>query len=187
MANVKIQINSNATKQMKALVDKLDTFPNRIASAQQSALHRSVEDIYTRLGRISMAAFHLKLDIQPSGALGYKLSVSPPPRRKIGKSGRSPYYAAVIFIKGRPGGQTLRSKSGKKMKLRQASVRDGYPKYLQEAKLSSMPSNEARIKQEMRESVLKNLEYAIKRFGFGPRGGATGLEDLPRIRSRAGG
>lgn len=187
MANVKIKINSNATKQMQALINKIDTFPNRIASVQQSALYRSIEDIYTRLGRISDAAFHLKMDITESGPLGYKISLSPPKMRKVGKNGRSPYYAAVIFIKGRPGGQTLRSKSGKKMKLRPSSVRAGYPKYLQEAKLSAMPSNEARIKQEMRESVLRNLEYAIKRFGFGPRGGATGLEDLPRVRSRSGG
>ena len=187
MANVKIQINSNATKQMQNVINKLDSFPNRIASAQQSALVRSIPDVYTSLSRLSSAAYHIEYDIKESGPLGYKLTLSPPNKGKKTQDGSQAYYAVLMFIKGRPGGQILRSRSGKMMKLRDESVRKGYPEYLRQAKLGSMPNNEDRIKRELRETVLKNIEYVLKRFGFGPQGGAAGLEDLPRIRSRSGG
>lgn len=186
MSNIKIKINSNATKQMQAIINKIDTFPNRIASAQQSALIRSIPAIYTSLGRMSSAAYHIDFDIQQSGALGYKMTLKPPNKGRKSKDGNEAYYAVLMFIKGRPGGQILRSRSGKMMKLRDESVRKGYPEYLRQVKLGSMPNNEEKIKREMRETVLKNLEYVLKRFGFGPRGGTAGLEDLPRIRSRAG-
>lgn len=186
MANIKMQINSNATKQMQSVINKLDAFPNRIASAQQSAMYRSMGKIYERLGRISGAAFHLDMDIQESGPLGYKLAMKLPTKSKKNNDGSSAYYAALVFVKGRPGGQILRNKSGKMMKLREESVRQGYPRYLKEARLGAMPNNEAKIKKEMREAVLESLSYTLKRFGFGPKGGAAGLEDLPRIRTRAG-
>lgn len=186
MANLKIQINSNATRQMQAVVNKIDTFPNRIASAQQSAMFRSINTIYTRLGRMSAAVYHIDFDIQESGPLGYKLTLKPPMKGKRSKAASNPYYAALVFIKGRPGGQLLRSKSGKMMKLRDESVAKGYPEYLREARLGAMPNNEQKIKMEMREAVLESLKYTLKRFGFGAQGGTAGLEDLPRIRTRAG-
>ena len=42
---LKMQINSNVTKQMEAIINKVDTFPNRVASAQQSALYRTANNI----------------------------------------------------------------------------------------------------------------------------------------------
>lgn len=186
MSNVKIKINSNATKQMQAVISKIDTFPNRIASAQQSALIRSIPSIYTNLSRMSSAAYHIDFDIQESGPLGYTLTLKAPNKGRKSRDGSEAYYAVLMFIKGRPGGQILRSNSGKMMKLRDESVRKGYPEYLRQVKLGSMPNNEDRIKRELRETVLRNIEYVLKRFGFGPRGGSSGLEDLPTIRSRAG-
>jgi hypothetical protein len=47
-----------------------------------------------------------------------------------------------------------------------------------------MAGHEDEIKMAIREQVLKNLQYALDRFGFGPRGGTAGLIDLPRVRSR---
>lgn len=187
MSNIKLQVNSNATKQMQSLINKIDTFPNRIASIQQTALSRSVGDIYTSLYRISRAADHIDMQITESGRLGYKLTIGPQDQKRGGKNSSDAYYAALIFIKGRSGGQKVRRNNGKMMRLRDESVRQGYPKFLKEIKLSSMPNNESKIKQESREIILKNLEYAIKRFGFGPRGGAPAdLQDLPKPRSRAG-
>ena len=44
-----MQVNSNATKQMESIISKLDTFPNRIASAQQSALTRSANQLVNQM------------------------------------------------------------------------------------------------------------------------------------------
>ena len=60
-----------------------------------------------------------------------------------------------------------------------------YPKFLWTADIPSMVGHEQELKNEIKENVIKNLEYALSRFGFGPRGGATGLTDMPRMRSRA--
>ena len=182
MSNIKMKVNSNATKQMEAIIAKVDTFPNRIASIQQSSLARSRAEIARKLQRMSTGAKYLEYDIQKSGLLGYKLVIGPPQ-----KNNRKEYYAAYNFIKGRSGGQIVRAKNAKMMKLREESVRKGYPQYLSEIKLASLPSHKAQIMLEMREVVLKNLRYSADRFGFGPRGGADGLEDLPMPRSRARG
>lgn len=181
MSNIKMRVNSNATKQMEALIAKVDTFPNRIASIQQSSLARSRSEIARKLQRMNAGAKYLEYDIQQSGVLGHKLTIGPPSGNR-----NKEYYAAYNFIKGRPGGQIVRGKNGGYMKLRDESVRKGYPEYLREIKMAALPSHKAQIVLEMREIVLKNIEYSAKRFGFGPRGGSAGLEDLPMPRSRVG-
>jgi hypothetical protein len=48
-----------------------------------------------------------------------------------------------------------------------------------------MAGHEDELKRDAKSQIIKNLEYALSRFGFGPRGGATGIIDLPTVRSRA--
>ena len=177
---LKMQVNSNATKQMESVISKLDTFPNRIASAQQSALARSANQLVKQMEQRYRAAKHLQFRIDSSGVLGAKLTISPPDQANT-----NAYWAATILLKGRKGGQIVRAKRGGYMKLRQESVMKGYPPYLQKFKMGKVESQEQYIKYESRVLIIKNIKYAIERFGFGPKGGAQGLEDLSTIRSRA--
>lgn len=177
---LKMTINSNATVQLQNIVNKLDTFPNRIASAQQSALTRSQKQLIDQMSKLGKGAKYLKYNIKQKGPLGMSLEVGFPSR-----SNASEYYAALIFLKGRRGGKIIRAKSGRIMKLREESVRKGYPEYLRVVKLGPVRGKQDQFKQASRDIVLKNLKFAVQRFGFGPRGGSAGLADLPNVRSRA--
>lgn len=177
-----MKINSNATKQMKSIIDKLDTFPNRIASAQQSALIRTSNNLSQNLYRKYPASQYLDYTISTSGKLGYKLTISPARTMKTSGGGDA-YIAASVFLKGRKA-YRVKSRGNYKMILRGESS-PPYPKALWYADIPAMKGHELELKAEAKESIIKNLEYALSRFGFGPRGGSVGLADLPRMRSRA--
>lgn len=178
-----MKINSNATKQMEVIMNKIDTFPNRIASIQQSALSRSYDTIYEKIYEMSPAAKYLTVFIEESGRLGYKMTIKPDKGARTSAGGDA-YIAASVFISGRKA-YKVKAKGAYRMVLRPESV-PPYPRAMWSASIPSMKGHKDEITREAKDSVIKNLEYAIKRFGFGPRGGSTGLEDLPRIRSRAG-
>ena len=179
---LKMQINSHTTKQMQAIINKIDTFPNRIASAQQSALYRTANNIGQSMYKKYPASQYLDYTIAASGKLGYKLTIAPVKNVKT-SGGDDAYIAASVFLKGRRS-YTVTGKGRYKMRLRKASV-PPYPALIASASIPAMAGREDELKREMREQVLKNLHYALNRFGFGPRGGATGIIDLPKVRSRA--
>lgn len=179
---LKMTISSNATKQMESIMDKIDTFPNRIASAQQSALYRTANNLGQNLYRKYPTSQYLEYTIATSGKLGYKLTIAPVKNTRTSAGGDA-YIAASVFLKGRKS-YTVKSKGNYRMKLRKESV-PPYPSALWEANIPRMPGHEDELKREAKEQIVKNLQYALGRFGFGPRGGATGIIDLPRVRSRA--
>jgi hypothetical protein len=179
---LKMQINSNATKQMQAIIDKIDTFPNRVASAQQSALFRTANNLGQTLYRKYPASQYLEYTIAVSGKLGYKLTISPMKNAKT-SGGSDAYIAASVFLAGRKV-YIVKSKGDYNMKLRAKSV-PPYPAALAVANIPRMLGHEDELKRSAKDQVIKNLEYALARFGFGPRGGATGIIDLPTVRSRA--
>jgi len=178
---LKMQINSNTTKQMQNIVAKIDTFPNRIASIQQSALHRSGNNLHGKLARKFPAAYYLNYEISISGNLGYRMTITPDKQARRA-DGSSAYAAAAVFLRGRKS-YTVRAKASRYMKLREGSV-PPYPPFLETARIPRMAGRSEEIKREARDEIIKNLEYAIKRFGFGPRGGSGGLEDLRTVRVR---
>jgi hypothetical protein len=178
-----MRINSNSTKQLQAVMDKIETFPNRIASAQQSALMRTSNNLAQNLYRKYPASKYLSYEISTSGKLGYRMTISPE-KGAITSTGGDSYIAASVFLKGRKSYTVSSRRENMPMFLRDASV-PPYPRALWTANIPAMRGNSDEIKSEARKAVIKNLEYAIMRFGFGPRGGATGLVDLPRPRSRA--
>lgn len=177
-----MQINSNATKQMENVVAKIETFPNRIASIQQSALHRSGNTLHGKLTRKFPAAYYLNYEISISGNLGYRMTITPDKKART-SDGSSAYAAASVFLRGRKS-YMVRAKTSRYMALREGSV-PPYPAYLKQARIPRMAGRSEEIKREAREEIIKNLEYAIKRFGFGPRGGSGGLEDLRTVRVRS--
>lgn len=182
MLNMKV--NSNATNQMQALIGKIESFPNRIASIQQSALYKTADNISQKLVGIYPASRYLTYTISPSGPLGYKMTIAPETGART-SSGSDAYIAAAVLLKGRRA-YRVKAKGNYKMVLRPESV-PPYPRALMTANIPSMHGKSDEIKSDARRVIITNLEYAIKRFGFGPRGGSGGLSDLVIVRSRAGG
>lgn len=179
-----MKVNSNATNQMQALIGKIESFPNRIASIQQSALYRTADNISQKLYGLYPASRYLTYTISPSGPLGYKMTISPEKNAKT-SSGSDAYIAAAVLLKGRRA-YRVKAKGNYKMVLRPESV-PPYPRALVSANIPSMHGKSEEISSDARRVIISNLEYAIKRFGFGPKGGSGGLSDLPYVRSRAGG
>lgn len=165
-------------------MDKVDTFPNRIASAQQSALFRTADNLAKDLYNRFPASRYLDYEISTRGNLGFSLTITPAKGERT-STGADSYIAAAVLLKGRKA-YRVRGKRGNMMILRPASV-PPYPKALRTANIPSMQGRGEEIRLEARQLIIKNLEYAIKRFGFDQRGGSSGLEDLPFIRTRAGG
>jgi hypothetical protein len=180
---LKMNINSNATRQMEALMNKIDTFPNRIASAQQSALYRTSNNLGQKLYNRFPASRYLDFVISTRGSLGYSLTITPMKNEKT-SNGADAYIAASILLKGRKA-YTVRGKRGNLMVLRDASV-PPYPRVLRIASIPYSKGHSDEIKTEARNIIIQNLEFAVKRFGFGPLGGTSGLTDLPYVRSRVG-
>lgn len=179
-----MQVSSKSTDQMQALIGKIESFPNRIESIQQSALYRTADNISQKLVGLYPASRYLTYTISPSGPLGYKMTIAPEKNTKT-SSGSDAYIAASVLLKGRRA-YRVKAKGNYKMVLRPESV-PPYPKALITAQIPSMRGKSDEIKSDARRVIIANLEYAIKRFGFGPRGGSGGLSDLPYARSRAGG
>lgn len=183
-----MRISSNATKQMEAVINKIDTFPNRIASAQQSSLMRTASNISRNMYRKYPASRFLDYEISQSGNLGYKLTITPDKNMKT-STGAEAFIAVAVFLKGRKAYRvTSRSNVDSlnrgRMVLRKESV-PPYPRFLLTADIPAMKGREYEFRQEVKEDIIKNIRYALGRFGFGPRGGASGLSDMPSVRSRA--
>lgn len=176
-----MQINSNATKMLQNIITKLDSFPNMIASAQNRAVMRAIEVGYTKMYRYGMGASYVSFDVKTHGPLGLKITVKPD-----GVPGSREYIAGSVFLTGRRGGQIIRPRPGKKaLKLRPQSVQEGYPEFVKEVKLKAMRGNKTKIKQDLREALIFELEDALKMVGFGPRGGAPRQAvDFATMRTR---
>lgn len=163
---------------MQNILAKVDTFPNRIASIQQSALFRTGNNLNSKLSRKFPPAYYLNYEISISGKLGYRLTITPE-RGARTSTGSDSFIAATVFLRGRKS-YMVYPRKGSALRLR-----EGNPEFIKYARIPKMKGHSEDIKREAREEIIKNLEYAIKRYGFGPRGGSAGLEDLPRIRGRA--
>lgn len=178
---IKVGVDQKSSSQLSNIIKKIDTFPNRIQSAQMSAMARSANDIDKKIKQRHKAAKYLTYSIQPQGKLGVQLRISAP------STGQSEgYWAAVIFLNGRKN-YAVHPKRYSSMKLRKESVQKGYPQFLKYAVIPSKQGNKSSLKQQSRDIIIKNLQYAVKRFGFGARGGVGAMKDLkaPRTRSAA--
>lgn len=176
---VTIQVNSNATNQLQNVINKINTYPNKIQSAQVMALNKTHKELIQKLSRISPNARHLHFSIVNVGTLGARVKVGVPPKSR----GKKSYYAALMFIKGRKSGKIIKPRKRKAMKLyadesRNKQNSSRYPEFLKSARQGAMPNNESVIKQTARELIIHNLKIALKRQGFGARGGAPSAPDM---------
>lgn len=177
---LKVQINSNATSMLQNVINKVESFPNMIASAQNRAINRTIDEAYGKMYRYGMGAGYLTFDVDPRGALGAKITLKPE-----GQKNSRQYIAGSVFLDGRKGGKIIRPKGGKKfLKLRDESVQQGYPKYLKQVKLKGMKGFKSEIKRDLRDLLINELQTAVKQVGFGPRGGAPSGGDFRAIRQR---
>jgi ribosomal protein L34 len=183
MPEISMRIDSGSFEALKRIRNHIDTFPNRIASAQYRAMLQSVSDLPTKLSRHGKAAWYLSYDIDTYGPVGMRLRIGPSKTDRKGKDGYSTRMATKVLLSGRRGGKKYSRAQGESYKLRKGSVQEGYPKFLKSFKLGKIPSKKNEIKKEARDIVLSNLMKEFRRQGFGARGGAQGIKaDIREIR-----
>lgn len=176
-----MRVNSNATTMLQNVINKVDSFPNMVASAQNRAVSRTINAGYDKMYRYGMGAKYINMDVQYSGQLGAKIVVKPE-----GLPNSKEYIAGSVFLKGRKGGKIIKPKPGKKaLKLRDSSVQQGYPEYLSQVKLKGMKGFKSEIRRDLADLFIKEVQQAVREVGFGPRGGApSGNQDFTRMRTR---
>lgn len=176
-----MRINSNATTMLQNVINKVDSFPNMVASAQHRAIQRTISRGYDKMYRYGMAAAYLDMKVDYSGQLGAKITIKPD-----GLPNSKEYIAGSVFLKGRKGGKVIKPKPGKKLlKLRDESVRQGYPEFLAQVKLKGMKGYKSEIRRDLAELFIYEVEQAVRDVGFGPRGGAPSSgQDFNRMRVR---
>lgn len=183
MPEINIKIDAGVSEALKRIRNHIDTFPNRIASAQYRAIIKSVYDLPTKLSKFGNAAYYLSYDIDTYGPVGMKLRIGPSKTDRKGKNGYSTRIATKVLLSGRRGGKRYSKNEGEAYELRPGSVQDGYPQFLRSFKLGKIPSRKNEIKKEARDILLNNLMKEFRKQGFGARGGAQGIKsDIREIK-----
>jgi hypothetical protein len=178
---LKITVNKNATAMLDALAKKVDTYPNRIKQAQYTAAVATARTMPRRVGGITKGAKYIEYDVASYGPTGLVLTARPP--KKIdsgGKHKRSKFYAAATTLGGRRKFVLTRAHlKGKQYFVLRPESRAQYGKRKKPPlTIPKMFSKEDMIKDELRDTMINELQKAFRRQGFGPRGGRSG-PDLP--------
>lgn len=181
---LKMSINKSASLQLEVAAAYFDVLPNRIASAQASAMESAKRRASSELAKFGKAAKYLSFTITKYGPIGVRMSVSPSKNRgRAGKHGKNVQIASAILLTGRKGGRIVTAKKpGGKMKVRPQSVREGYNKYYTSIELAPIQSKRNEIKREMRNIVLQELSTKLKAIGIGSKGGVTRARDFGSVR-----
>ena len=182
---LKMTINRSASIQLETAAIYFDILPNRIASAQASAMESAKRRAESELVKFGKAAKYLSFSISKYGPIGVRMTVSPSKNRgTAGKHGRNVQIASAILLTGRKGGRIVKAKvPGGKMKVRPESVRQGYNAYYTSIELAPIQSKREQIKREMRKLVIQEISNKLKLIGIGARGGVTRTRDFSSIRS----
>lgn len=174
-----IRINKSADVQLGVAAAYIEVLPNRIEAARSVAMQMSQKEVKSKLPQLGRPAKYLVVQVEGFGPVGGVIKVSPQKSNRSSRSGYDRGVAASVFLTGRRGGRIVSAKSGKWMKLRKASVAQGYPPYLKTAKLGKLKSNKDDVRKLVKQITLSNLRKAFQKQGFGPKGGVS------RIRSDA--
>lgn len=181
---LKMTVNKSASLQLETAAIYFDILPNRIASAQASAMESAKRKATSELTKFGKAAKYLSFSITRYGPVGVKMTVSPSKNRgRAGKYGKNVQIASAILLTGRKGGRIVKAKTaGGKMKVRPESVRQGYNAYYSAIELAPIQSKREQIKREMRKIVIQEISNKLKAIGIGARGGVTRTRDFGSVR-----
>lgn len=181
---LKMSINRSATLQIEVAAAYAQTIPNRIASAQSSALESVKRKAPNELSKFGRAAKYLDISVSRFGSIGMKMTVSPSKKKgSAGKHGYNLQAATTVLLAGRRGGRIVTAKKAGAMKVRPESVQKGYSKFYRAITLAPIKSKKQEIKKYLRDMVLAELKAKLKIVGIGPRGGVTRSTDFSSVRS----
>lgn len=167
---LKIQINSNALLQTDIATLYVETLPNRIQAAQFNAVIKSKQKIKENISTVARAAKYLEFKIIASGSAGIKMSISPYSKNYTRKDGGNLQIASAIVLTGRKGGGYIYPKSGSFMKIRKASVAEGYPEFVTKVKKTRIVSKRKDVKEIARNVLIQEIRAAFTKQGFGAKG-----------------
>jgi len=179
-----MQVDKSASVQLEIAAAYIDVLPNRIASAQSSAMESVKRKAPNELAKIAKAARHLDFAISKHGPVGIKMTVRPSKKKGSGgKHGYNLQIATAVLLTGRRGGRIVRPKQAKAMKVRPQSVQKGYSPYYKLITLGPIRSRKKEIKDSLKKLVLGELRNKFKLIGIGARGGVSAKTDFSSTRS----
>lgn len=203
-AFIKLEYDPTTMQGLTSLINQVDNYPNRLKSAKIAgtmATQRRVQQIL-QSGKYGNAFKYLIVEQVVQGK-NCKITIKPPQPVTTKKNyGYSPTWGAVVAFYGR---RAFRSKKiagppvekGEKgssgIAWGRYEIRPGsraeYGDYISSFKVRAQPADASRkldIKMESAAIFRNEIVKAIRRYGFGPRGGAPrGMSDLPSPRTRA--
>lgn len=172
-----VRVNKNATVMLENLAKKVDTYPNRIKQAQYTAALATARTMPRKVSGISRGAKYIEYDVSSYGPTGLMLVARPP--KKIDRSGkykRSKFFAAATTLGGRRKFVLTKSHlKGKQYFVLRPESRAQYGKRKKPPlTIPKMFSKQDRIKDELKDTMIIELEKAFRRQGFSPKGGRSG-------------
>jgi len=166
-----IRVNKKATDQTLFAAIYAESLPNRLQAAQSVAMQKAKQEIKVKLAEMGRPGKYIIVNIAGFGPVGATLKLTPQASKRSSKSGYDRGMGAYVFIKGRRGGRVVRAQNVNVMKLRKASVAEGYPPYLKKFKLGALKSHRDEIRNMARQILNSNIRQALRTQGFGTRGG----------------
>lgn len=202
-AFIKIEYDPTSFNNMMYLINQVENYPNRLQSAKIAgtlAAQRRIQQIL-QSGRYGNAWKYMIVDQGVKGKT-CKITVKPPQPITTKKNyGYSPTWGAVVAFYGRrayrskkiagPSRGTSSGESdvawGRYIIRPESQAR--YGKFISSFRVKAQPadaSTKLDVKMESAAMFRNEIIKAIKRYGFGSRGGAPrGMSDLPSVNTRA--
>lgn len=197
---MKIEYDPTSFQGLSYLINQVENYPNRLKSAQvagTTAAHRRITN-NLKSGKYGTVWKEMLVEMSISGTRSKIVVKPPPPVTRKTNYGYSATWGANVAFYGRRAFRSISPNntasgpgySGGWYMLRPESA-SKYVPYLKRFRVPRTPADESTkldVRMDSAEIFRNEILKAIRRFGFGSRGGAPrGVRDLPAVRSQARG
>jgi hypothetical protein len=197
---MKIEYDPTSMQGLSYLINQVDNYPNRLKSAQVAGTTAAQRRIINNLksGKYGTVWKEMLVEMSINGTRSKIIIKPPPPITRRTKYGYSATWGANVAFYGRRAYRSISPNntasgpgySGGWYTLRPESAAKYVP-HLKRFRVPRMAPDESTkldVKLDSAEIFRDEIIKAIRRFGFGPRGGAPrGRGEMPSVRSQARG
>lgn len=170
-----MQINKSALIQLESAAIYYSVLPVRVEHAQVQAMQKAKKDLKGAVKNVGKAARYLQFELTPYGSVGVSLKIKPYPKSATRADGGNIQIGSAILLTGKKGGGYINSDSGHAMKIRGASVAEGYSEFYRAVRKVAIPSKRKQIQDIAKKVILANLKREFIKQGFTARG-ASGVD-----------
>lgn len=165
-----MKINKSSMIQLEMAAIYYSVLPVRVEHAQVQAMQKAKKDLKSAVKNVGKAARYLQFELTPNGPVGVSLKIKPYPKSATRADGGNIQIASAILLTGKKGGGYINAEPGHAMKMRKASVADGYSEFYTVVRKVAIPSKRKQIQEIAKKVVLANLRREFVKQGFTARG-----------------